>query len=216
MNDNSLPKTDFVALIKESRNVYDTVERCFEGELDFEELLPREQEVYNRIVSLNAICGGRKRFDRTDVQNWHTTKHNIKSATFNRDLALVNKIKGKFRESERELRLSHLIEMAWHAVELAETEGDPEVIARVTKTAWEIEGMKARGNGSENEIGAASEKTRQHFNILIMTERSEQILETIVKSTSVVRHSTPIEEIIAYEELASRTNTQSDTGHSPP
>lgn len=203
-------KTDIIQAIKANRNVYDTVERCFDCDLDYEELTNEEKRVYDRVVWLNSKCGGRGRFDRAEVCAWHTEKHSISLATFNRDLALVNRQKGKWREAESELRLSRLLETAWYAVELAEEAGDAETIAKVTKTAWEIEGMKTRGNGKDAATGVASEKTQQHFNILVMSERSEGILETILANTSIVKHSTPILEIIAYEEIASQPYPPSD------
>lgn len=222
LNDEFLPKTDYAAILRKNRNVYDTIERVFDGDLEVEELGEDERRVYERVVELHYNCTKNttfkkgSRFDRPAVLQNHMDIHRISFATANRDLQLVNKQMLKYRESEQELRLNGLLDVAHEAVEIAMTQQhlDPEVISKVAKNAWEMEGMKTAKSGGD--LGLIHQKIEQHVNIFVMSDRSEDLLQQILeKNISVIKHATPIEEILEYERVAAIADKASDSRHSP-
>jgi hypothetical protein len=180
------------------RDSQSAVENYLDGLLDYEELNETEQGMYKRYLALTSkIIDAKGNFKRKVLRDEHIALFNISEATFNRDMAMVNKRLGKLHDAELELDRFFLYEKAKKAIKLAEKEKDGSKMAKAIAVAKDVRGIDKKGEGGTIQ----ADKIEQHINIMIADDMTRGVLDKLLqKNVSVLEYETTLEEILRIEE----------------
>jgi hypothetical protein len=180
------------------RDPQSAVENYLDGLMDWEELSETEQGIYNRYLALTSkIIESKGNFKRKNLRAEHMQIFAVSEATFNRDMAMVNKRLGKLHDAELELDRFYLWNKAKKAIKLAEKDGDGAKMAKAIDVAKNVRGIDKKGDGAV----IHADKIEQHINIMIADDRTNLVLDKLLqKNVSVLEYDTTLEEILRIEE----------------